>query len=77
MNLKVPILGIILPCYNEQEILEISLKKLSELVIDLKDRNIICQSSFIVLVNDGSKDKTWEIISNLTSSRNINRFSQL
>ena len=66
MNLKVPILGIILPCYNEQEILEISLKKLSELVIDLKDRNIICQSSFIVLVNDGSKDKTWEIISNLT-----------
>ncbi len=66
MNIKTPILSIVLPCYNEQEILDTTAEKLSELVQDLKERSIICQSSYIVLVNDGSSDKTWEIISKLS-----------
>ncbi|MEC3908038.1 glycosyltransferase family 2 protein [Tamlana sp. 2201CG12-4] len=66
MSIKKPILGIILPCYNEQEILETTSKQLSILMQDLKDRGVICLSSFIVLVNDGSKDKTWDIISKLS-----------
>lgn len=70
MNLKKPILGIILPCYNEQEILEKSLKKILELVKNLKNRNVICQTSFVVLVNDGSKDNTWNIIENLSNKNN-------
>lgn len=56
-------LAIVLPCYNEQEVLPRSIEKLTGLFNDLIKREKISADSFIMFVNDGSKDRTWEIIS--------------
>lgn len=58
-------LGIVSPCYNEHEVLDISAKKLEDLFADLITRNKISTDSFIMYVNDGSKDDTWTIIQRL------------
>lgn len=56
-------LAIVLPCYNEQEVLPRSIEKLTGLFNDLIKREKISADSFMMFVNDGSKDRTWEIIS--------------
>lgn len=56
-------LAIVLPCYNEQEVLPRSIEKLTDLFNDLIKRGKISADSFMMFVNDGSKDRTWEIIS--------------
>lgn len=57
-----PILYIVIPCYNEQEVLPVTapmfLQKISDLYIDGK----ISDQSRILFVNDGSRDNTWQII---------------
>lgn len=62
-----PILFIVIPCYNEEKVLPITssmfLSKINELVSEGK----ISEKSRILFVNDGSKDKTWEIITKLSS----------
>ena len=62
-----PILYIVIPCYNEQEVLPVPapmfLQKINYLYIDGK----ISDQSRILFVNDGSRDKTWDIISELSS----------
>ncbi len=55
-------LYIVVPCYNEQECLEESAMKLNEIMVSLMDKHKISTKSKIVFVNDGSKDKTWNII---------------
>ncbi|MBE6852251.1 MAG: glycosyltransferase family 2 protein [Ruminococcus sp.] len=59
------ILYMIVPCYNEEEVLDETARQLKEKYISLIDRKMISDQSRIVFVNDGSKDKTWEIISRL------------
>lgn len=60
-------LAIIAPCYNEEEVLQDSFKHLNELIQHLIDDNIIDQKSSICFVDDGSTDKTWEIIEKIES----------
>lgn len=55
-------LGIVSPCYNEEEVLASTVGRLTELYNNLIDKGKISKDSLIVFVNDGSKDKTWEII---------------
>ncbi|CUU68038.1 glycosyltransferase family 2 protein [Campylobacter hyointestinalis] len=55
-------LAIILPCYNEQEVLPITIKILTDYLKTLINRDIISNDSFICFVDDGSKDDTWNII---------------
>ncbi|MGN0428510.1 MAG: glycosyltransferase family 2 protein [Acetatifactor sp.] len=55
-------LGIVVPCYNEEEVLEIASKALREVLTDLISKQKIAEDSFILFVNDGSKDRTWELI---------------
>ena len=62
-------LGIAIPCYNEEEVLEKSLDQLFAYVDELKSRKVISQDSFICAVDDGSADKTWEIIENYSKKR--------
>ena len=57
-------LGITVPCYNEEEVLENSLDRLFEYLNELKSRKIVTPDSFICVVDDGSSDRTWEIIEN-------------
>lgn len=55
-------LALVVPCYNEEEVLEISAKELKRVLTDLIEKKKISEDSFVLFVNDGSKDKTWELI---------------
>ncbi|RKM57530.1 glycosyltransferase [Butyrivibrio sp. CB08] len=55
----------VIPCYNEQEVLPETSTRIREKLRDLISKNKIDADSRIVFVNDGSKDSTWDIISDL------------
>lgn len=63
--MKVPILYIIIPCYNEEKVLPITAPLFYEKLINLSSVGTISDESRIMFVNDGSKDSTWQIISDL------------
>lgn len=58
-------LAIVAPCYNEEEMLPLSAPRLVELMRGLIDGGRIAPDSFLLFVNDGSRDSTWSIISRL------------
>lgn len=64
-KMKNAILYIVVPCYNEEEVLDQTAKKLKEKISALQKQGKVSGASRILFVNDGSKDKTWEIIRNL------------
>lgn len=59
MSVKI---AIICPCYNEEDIIKSSSVELGNLLDSLVKKNKIDSGSFIVFVNDGSHDKTWDLI---------------
>ncbi len=60
MNL--PIIAIVVPCYNEEQALPISAKRLLEILDRLSSDGMISPDSYVMCCNDGSKDNTWEVI---------------
>lgn len=66
MSTTKPILKIIVPCYNEEDLLPVSCKEFKNIIIDLIKERLISDKSFILFVNDGSIDNTWNIIKNLS-----------
>lgn len=58
-------LYMVVPCYNEQEVLHETAKQLKDKYISLIQQNLISKKSRVVFVNDGSKDNTWNIIQQL------------
>lgn len=58
-----PILYIVVPCYNEQEMLPITNEQLNKFLRSLVEEDIIDADSKVMYVDDGSHDKTWELIS--------------
>lgn len=58
-------LAIVSPCYNEEDVLQHSVERLTELLDRMVNENAISSDSMMVFVNDGSKDRTWQIISDL------------
>ena len=58
-------LYMVIPCYNEQEVLPETSKRLKEKLSTLVKAGKIDPESRIIFVNDGSKDRTWEIIRRL------------
>ena len=60
-----PKLFIVIPCYNEEAALPITAKRLTELTDDMLSRGLIDPESRVVLVDDGSRDDTWRVISEL------------
>ena len=61
-------LYIVIPCYNEEEVLPETSKRLKIKVNELIEKGKISRQSRIVFVNDGSKDKTWQMITQLHES---------
>ena len=59
---KSPILYIVVPCYNEEEVLEETTKRLKNKLEVLIKNKKVSEDSRVMYVNDGSKDKTWDII---------------
>ncbi len=68
MSKKPSKLWIIIPCYNEENVLPITSELFLNELKDLIGKKKITDDSRILFVNDGSKDKTWQIISDLAKS---------
>ena len=65
------ILYLVIPCYNEEAVLHETAKQLLAKMNSMFDRGMISRESKIMFVNDGSKDRTWEIIKELHESNPI------
>ena len=59
------ILSIVVPCYNEAEVIDETSKRLFSVLEGLIKKEMISPDSFILFVNDGSRDNTWELIRKL------------
>lgn len=68
MSENKPKLCIVIPCYNEEEVLPITAPMFLDKINELIGLGLISEKSKILFVNDGSKDKTWEIIGNLSNT---------
>lgn len=66
--MKAPILYIVIPCYNEQEVLPVTSGMFLEKINSLIEKGRVAPESRVVFVNDGSKDNTWNIIQELANS---------
>ena len=55
-------LAIVVPCYNEEEVLPMTNKHLNALLDGMLRDRLVGQGSYILYVNDGSLDRTWELI---------------
>ena len=67
-NRQTPVLYIIIPCYNEQEVLPITAPQFLQKIRDLAAAGKISPDSRVLFVNDGSKDRTWAIINELAAA---------
>lgn len=65
------IMYIVIPCYNEEKVLEETTKKLKIKLEKLISDKIISEKSRVMYVNDGSKDKTWEIIKDINKNEKL------
>ncbi len=63
---EIPVLVIIIPCYNEEEVLPITAPMFRSKILELAGRGKISPDSRVLFVNDGSRDKTWDIICSLS-----------
>ena len=63
---KKPMLYIVIPCYNEEEVLPLTAPQFREELRSLEAAGQIAPESRILFVNDGSRDRTWEIIQDLS-----------
>ena len=64
-------LYVVIPCYNEEEVLPETSKRILTKMNELISKDMISADSRVCFVNDGSKDKTWSIICDLHSQNNI------
>ena len=62
-----PILWIVVPCYNEEQVLPLTAPMFLQKLQDLVSRGQISENSRVLFVNDGSSDRTWEIIRDLAA----------
>lgn len=63
MNL--PVIAIVVPCYNEEQALPISAAKLLEILDRMAEQKLASPDSYVMCCNDGSRDRTWDIITEL------------
>lgn len=64
---KTPVLAIVVPCYNESEVLPITASLFKAELEDLQAKGKVAAGSFVFFVNDGSRDNTWELIKDLAA----------
>ncbi|NHC40641.1 glycosyltransferase [Bacillus sp. MM2020_1] len=66
-----PVLTIVVPCFNEEEVLAETSAQLSSVLLELMEESLISLDSMILFVDDGSRDRTWELIE-VENERNPN-----
>jgi len=62
-----PILYLVIPCYNEEQVLPVTSKLFLDKLMSLIGSDKISDKSRVCFINDGSRDKTWEIVKGLCS----------
>jgi polyisoprenyl-phosphate glycosyltransferase len=67
----IPTLTIVVPCYNEEEVLPTTAKTLGQKIQQLIDKNLVAPGSAILFVDDGSRDTTWAAIESLSAASSI------
>lgn len=60
--MNTPIFTIIVPCYNEEAVLEVTIDQLTAKLSELIKQNLVSDKSKVLFVDDGSKDRTWHLI---------------
>ena len=68
---KCDVLYMVIPCYNEEEVLPETTKRLEKKLGDLIKKKVISEKSKVMYVNDGSKDKTWELIKKINKDNSM------
>ncbi len=66
--MALPKIAIVIPCYNEEEALPISIARILDIIDKMSSDNMIDSNSYILCCDDGSHDKTWNIITQLHNS---------
>lgn len=66
-----PILYVVVPCYNEEEVLTETTRQLNEKMLYLIEEKRISKKSKVMYVDDGSKDKTWELIKKVNEENDL------
>ncbi|MFT8424293.1 MAG: glycosyltransferase family 2 protein [Liquorilactobacillus sp.] len=64
-----PLLTIVVPCYNEEEVLTESSQQLDKVLVELINQQQVSSKSKLLFVNDGSTDDTWKIIKELQKAK--------
>lgn len=57
-----PKIYFVIPCYNEEEMLPFTIQKMGEKLQSLIEKELISDKSKVVFVDDGSRDRTWDLI---------------
>lgn len=65
--MTLPVLGLVIPCYNEEEVLPETTSRLIPLLARMRDEGLIAADSAIFYVDDGSRDRTWSMIEELSA----------
>lgn len=65
---KKPVLAVVVPCYNEEEVLPQTEEALRETLWAMVREGLIAEESYVLFVDDGSRDRTWSIIASLAEA---------
>src|SRR3954471_17616593 len=57
-----PTIAVVIPCYNEEDVLPETHRRIGALICELIEQGKISQASTVYLVDDGSRDRTWLLI---------------
>lgn len=60
-----PLLAVVVPCHNEEEVLPATNSQLTQLLRNMRSRDLLAEDSYVLYVDDGSTDRTWSIIERL------------
>lgn len=60
-----PVIAIVVPCYNEEQALPLSVPKMLDVIDRMVADGIASAESYVLLCNDGSKDRTWDVVQRL------------
>lgn len=72
-TLVAPVLTVVVPCFNEQDVLPETARRLTGLLTDMMAAGSIAEGSHVLFVDDGSRDETWRIVRELNSVDGIVR----
>lgn len=65
-----PIIAVVIPCFNEEAALPITVKQLFGVIDGMCENGLISRDSYLLCCNDGSTDRTWQVIQQLHSENN-------